>query len=135
MDAWIGVVGAAVGAAIGALALLASQLINGQATEGVAYRARRNAVLDDVSRQVASVRERGVTFAFNSDLGSEEFGAAILALDALTPRIYDRELRQLVDAFVLKALEFRGNPEDWTSVYKPFESVRQRLTKVFEELG
>jgi hypothetical protein len=63
MDAWIGVVGTAVGA----LAALGGQLISAKTTEKVAYRDRQHGVLDDLKTATTS---RSMTVASSSRIPS-----------------------------------------------------------------
>ena len=130
MDAWIGVVGAAVGA----LAALGGQLISAKTTEKVAYRDRQHGVLDDLSQKLASVREAALV-AQQSPGEDEGLVVALRALQTISPAIHDDELRKRVAAFTSATYGFRVKPVDFEIVQEPYTSARERLTEVYKKLG
>src|SRR5256885_11014526 len=93
MDAWIGVIGAVGGAAVGALAALGGQLIGIKSTERIARAARQHGVLDDVSRRLMGVREQALLV---QESPGEDAGlvAALRALQTISPSIHDDELHK-----------------------------------------
>ncbi len=130
MDAWIGVVGAAVGA----LAALGGQYMSGRTTERVAHRARQQIVLDDLSGKLMTVREAAVVVQ-QSPGEDEGLVAALRAVQTISPSIHDDELLRRVNAFVDATYGFRPNPVDWKAVEEPYKAVLKRLTEVYKKLG
>jgi len=130
MDAWIGVLGAAVGA----LAALGGQWIGAKTTERVAYRARQHEVLDDLSRRLMAVREQAL--AVQQSPGEDEgLVAALRALQIISPSIHDDELRKRVMALTDATYGFRVKPDAFLTVREPYEAARARLTEVYKTLG
>jgi hypothetical protein len=130
MDAWIGVVGAAVGA----LAALGGQWINSKTTEKVAYRERQHGVLDDLSDKLASAREAALV-VHQSPGEDAALVTALRALQRISPAFHDDELRKRVDAFVSATYGFRVKPVDFEIVQAPYTAARERLTEVYKKLG
>ena len=130
MDAWIGVVGAAVGA----LAALGGQLIGTKSTERIAHAARQHGVLDDLSQKLMIVREQALLV---QESPGEDAGlvAALRALQTISPSIHDDELRKRVDAFISATYGFRVKPVDFEIVQEPYTAARARLTEVYKQLG
>src|ERR1700686_84790 len=114
MDAWIGVVGAAVGA----LAALGGQWINSKTTEKVAHRDRQHRVLDDLSDKLASVREAALEVQ-QSPGEDEGLIAALRALQRISPAVHDDNLRKGGDAFVWATFGFRVKTVDFEIVQEP----------------
>jgi hypothetical protein len=131
MDAWIGVVGAAVGA----IAALGGQWISARTTERVAYRARQHGVLDDLSSKLATIRERALDLHHRG--GGDDAGlvTALRAVQTITPSIHDDELRKRVTDFIDTTYGFRVKPTDWAIMNAPYIFVRQRLAEVYKKLG
>jgi hypothetical protein len=131
VDAWIGVVGAAVGA----LAALGGQWISAKTTERVAHRGRQHGVLDDLSRKLATIREQALDLHQRGGGDDADLVAALRAVQTITPSIHDDELRKRVTDFIDTTYGFRVKPTDWTIMNAPYIFVRQRLAEVYKKLG
>ncbi len=131
MDAWIGVVGAAVGA----LAALGGQWINSKTTERVAYRDRQHGVLDDLSRKLAALRQETGFAQMSGGQVDSGLVEALRALTTISPSIHDDELQKRVNALIETAWRFRTAPFEWKSFETPYQAVRERLTEVYKALG
>jgi hypothetical protein len=127
VDAWIGVIGAGVGA----LAALAGQWISSKTTERVAYRARQDQVLDDLSHKLAAVGQAGV----GRDRKVDDLVEAFRALATVGPAIHDDVLRRRVFELTTTGWRIRDDPGAWRDIDDRYAAVMERLTEVYKKLG